>query len=135
MTDTQNQEAWISNRLIEWLESSPRKPAHLAFTEGPLRQVAYAVESIVKARMEEETRALKKLLRAAGKGAERNMKLVQVFLKERNEARDAVKEAVAREREECAKIVESVDLNMDDTIEISIRELAEAVRAPKRGDR
>ena len=35
-----------AGRLIAWIQSSDRKPANTAFTEGPDRQVAYAVEWI-----------------------------------------------------------------------------------------
>jgi hypothetical protein len=31
-------------RVIEWMNSSPRKPANLAFTDGPERQAAYLIE-------------------------------------------------------------------------------------------
>lgn len=31
-------------RLREWIASSPRKPANIAFTSGDLRDAAYAVE-------------------------------------------------------------------------------------------
>lgn len=41
-------EEWICNRLIAWLRSSPRKQANMAFTDGPLRQVAYAVEDALR---------------------------------------------------------------------------------------
>lgn len=39
--------------LIEWIRNPRRKEAILAFTEGPVRQVAYAVEYAMK--LERET--------------------------------------------------------------------------------
>lgn len=34
------------NRIIEWINDPKRKPAVHAFTEGPERQIAYAVERL-----------------------------------------------------------------------------------------
>lgn len=39
--------------LIEWLRDLDRKPAVLSFTEGPARQLAYAIEAALK--LERET--------------------------------------------------------------------------------
>jgi len=36
-----------AERVIEWINDPTRKPAILAFTEGPERQIAYAVERII----------------------------------------------------------------------------------------
>lgn len=36
--------AWL---LLFWLQDPTRKPAIVAFTEGPLRQIAYAVEAAI----------------------------------------------------------------------------------------
>ena len=38
--------------LIEWIRDPNRKEAEYAFTEGPVRQVAYAVEYALKLEME-----------------------------------------------------------------------------------
>ena len=35
--------------LLDWLRSKPRKPAILSFTEGPMRQLAYAIEFAIRA--------------------------------------------------------------------------------------
>ncbi len=37
-----------AERLIEWMQDTKRKPATLAFTEGPERQVAYEFEKWVR---------------------------------------------------------------------------------------
>jgi hypothetical protein len=37
-----------AERLVEWINDPQRKPAYLAFTEGPERQVAYAVEGLLR---------------------------------------------------------------------------------------
>lgn len=47
------QEAWLCKRLLEWIKSG--KPAVTGFTEGPLRQVAYAIEDDRHARLNHET--------------------------------------------------------------------------------
>jgi hypothetical protein len=47
------QQDWIASRIIGWIKSEPRKSAVTAFTEGPLRQIAYAVEDAIRARGEE----------------------------------------------------------------------------------
>lgn len=31
-------------RLIDWIKSSPRKPAHTAFTAGKVRELAFHIE-------------------------------------------------------------------------------------------
>jgi hypothetical protein len=33
--------------LIEWIKDSERRPAVLSFTEGPERQIAYAIENLL----------------------------------------------------------------------------------------
>jgi len=48
--------AWL---LIDWLKDEDRKPAVLAFTEGPLRQVAYAMEAAL--RVSQDTNAARYL--------------------------------------------------------------------------
>lgn len=50
-----------ADRLIAWIKSNPRKPANLAFTEGPDRQVAYAIEmelDYLKSRVEAAERVI-----------------------------------------------------------------------------
>jgi len=37
-----------AQRIMEWLNSSPRKPAHLAFTSGAERQVADVIEMAIR---------------------------------------------------------------------------------------
>jgi hypothetical protein len=37
-------EEWCARRLIEWLRSSPRKDAVIAFTAGPMRDLAREIE-------------------------------------------------------------------------------------------
>ena len=44
---------WDTTRLIEWVRDLNRKPAVTSFTEGPARQVAYAIENAL--RLERET--------------------------------------------------------------------------------
>lgn len=44
MADTK----WDTANLIEWIRDVRRKPANLAFTAGPARQVAYAVEDALE---------------------------------------------------------------------------------------
>lgn len=34
-------------RLIDWLQRGAKEPAYIAFTEGPERQIAYAVEQLL----------------------------------------------------------------------------------------
>lgn len=41
-------EEWICERLVQWIRSTCRQPAAGAFTAGPLRQVAYAVEDVLR---------------------------------------------------------------------------------------
>lgn len=36
------------HELIAWVRNSERKPAILSFTEGPARQLAYAIEAALK---------------------------------------------------------------------------------------
>lgn len=36
--------AWL---LLEWLQDTQRKPAQVAFTEGPLRVIASAIEALL----------------------------------------------------------------------------------------
>ena len=44
----QEDREFVAQRLTEWIRSEPRKPANQAFTEGPLRQIAYAVEESIQ---------------------------------------------------------------------------------------
>lgn len=41
-----DEEEWLAKRLIAWIKSG--KPANIGFTEGPLRQVAYAIEDRIR---------------------------------------------------------------------------------------
>lgn len=34
-------------RVVRWIEDRKRKPANLAFTEGPERRIAYAIEQMI----------------------------------------------------------------------------------------
>lgn len=52
-----------SRLLIEWLRDTNRKPAATAFTEGPERQLALAVESAI--RVDRNDAELYRLLRAS----------------------------------------------------------------------
>lgn len=38
---------FAADRIKLWTYSRPRKPANQAFTEGPLRQIAYLIEDIL----------------------------------------------------------------------------------------
>lgn len=58
----QEDREWVAKRLIEWMKTD--KPANQAFTEGPLRQMAYAVEMRVAKAVEEKTKALRETLEA-----------------------------------------------------------------------
>jgi hypothetical protein len=37
-----------ADRVIAWINEPKRKPAMLAFTEGPERQIAYAIEGLIR---------------------------------------------------------------------------------------
>lgn len=36
-----------AERVCAWIRDKKRKPANIAFTEGPERQIAYAVEELI----------------------------------------------------------------------------------------
>jgi len=50
-TANQDHEDNVGQRLIDWLKD--KKPAQLAFTDGPLRQAAYAIEERISAAVED----------------------------------------------------------------------------------
>lgn len=51
--------AWL---LLEWLQDPVRKPAALTFTEGPLRVIAGAIETLISAERDEPARKYRALL-------------------------------------------------------------------------
>lgn len=44
--NVQEDREWVAKRITEWMKTD--KPANQAFTEGPLRQIGYAVEEKAK---------------------------------------------------------------------------------------
>lgn len=42
--ERQRHEAWLCQRLTDWLAESPRRDAATAFTAGPLRDLARIIE-------------------------------------------------------------------------------------------
>lgn len=45
---------WDTSELIAWINDDRRKEAILSFTDGPARQVAYAVEAALKRAREQQ---------------------------------------------------------------------------------
>lgn len=52
MIKTMAENGWDTTELILWINDINRKPAINAFTEGPARQVAYAVEYALRLELE-----------------------------------------------------------------------------------
>jgi hypothetical protein len=46
----------IADRLIDWLRDPSRKPAHLAFTAGPERELADEIEGAMRREREPDVR-------------------------------------------------------------------------------
>lgn len=87
----------VAKRLIEWMKTG--QPAVTAFTEGPLRQIAYAVEEAKARAVEEKDRTIG-FLKAELEGSD-----------EQKEA--AVKEAETRIWEAAAKMIERGEFKSD----------------------
>lgn len=52
-------------RVMEWSESSPRKPANIAFTSGGERQAAYLIENAERKLRDENERLKRQIIRQA----------------------------------------------------------------------
>ncbi len=46
--ERQRHEEWLCRRLSDWLAENPRRPAHTAFTAGPMRNLAREIEAALR---------------------------------------------------------------------------------------
>ena len=111
-----------AERLIAWLKDRKRKPGIIAFTEGPERQVGYAVEAAM-----EETELKAKA------SYEHEMHLSRRIVdgvKEVNDhILDVAEEARAEAFEEAAKIADTVAAACSTDIKALAELIAEYIRA------